>query len=385
MRAVVVGAGLAGCSAARRLADADYDVTVIEKRDHIGGLCETGEYRGTQIHKYGAHIFHTDNEDVFEFLSRFTEWVPYQHQVVADVHDTDTNYRVPLPFSVATYSIIYGTPMTPMTIRQLITADRASIKDPDESMESKAIWLVGRKVYELLVKDYTYKQWGKYPTELPASLITRLPIRNVWDTRYFNDRYQFLPRDGYTKMMHRMIDHPKIEILLNHELNYGDLMQYDLCVWTAPVDELPGTSSQLPWRTIMFDNQVITCDLMQGIPVLNYVNVDPEKPRCTRRIEHWAFRPDLALPEDILLITEEYPQEWSEKCKLQKMYPVNNEENNSKARRLRAQFTDLCYQYCGMNVVFAGRGALYEYLDMDDTVASVLNLDIPEISHNSQY
>jgi len=276
---LVVGAGFAGCVIAERLASAlDKRVLICDKRPHIGGNAydEYNEH-GVLVHKYGPHIFHTNSREVFTYLSRFTEWRPYQHRVRASVDGC----IVPIPINLDTINTLYGTSFTSFELADFFKR-MAEPRDQIRTSEDVIVSQVGRELYEKFFRNYTRKQWGLDPSELDAIVTARVPVRTNRDDRYFTDTYQAMPLRGFTRMFERMLAHPKINILLNTD--YRDVegtIAYDEVVFTGPVDEyFDYQFGKLPYRSLAFRHETINAAAVQPVAVINYPN-DYEYTRVT--------------------------------------------------------------------------------------------------------
>ena len=360
---LVVGAGLFGAVFARQLTDAGKTVLVIDKRSHIGGNIYTEEIEGIQVHKYGAHIFHTNDKKVWEYVNRFAEFNRYTNSPVANYHGE----LYALPFNMHTFNKMWGV-TTPRQAQEKIARQRAAagIEKP-RNLEEQAISLVGTDIYEKLVKGYTQKQWGRPCTELPSFIIRRLPVRFTFDNNYFNALYQGIPMGGYTRMVANMLS--GIEVRLNEDYleNKAEWdMIADKVVYTGPVDSYFGYCfGPLEYRSVRFETAVLDTDNFQGNAVINYT--DPETP-YTRIIEHKHFEFGTQ-PKTV--ISREYSQEWQPG--IEPYYPVNDEKNTALYQQYRAlaEKED--------RVIFGGRLGQYRYYDMDAVIASALTATEREI------
>lgn len=360
---LIVGAGLTGAVLARELTDADKRCLVIDRRDHIAGNCYTEEVRGINVHKYGAHIFHTSDRHVWDYVNRFAEFNNYVNSPVADFHGEIYN----LPFNMNTFSRMWGV-KTPAEAKAVIEEQKAAcaLEGEPQNLEEQALSLVGRDIFEKLVKEYTEKQWGRSCTELPASIIKRLPVRFTYDNNYFNDRWQGIPIGGYTRMIARMLD--GIEVRTGVEFKDMDRSLFERVVYTGPVDEYFDFSlGNLEWRTVRFEDELMEgVENWQGNAVVNYTSHDEP---FTRIIEHkhFEFGRDIdgnPLPDTI--ISREYSSAW--KPGDEPYYPVNDERNNE----LYARYRDLAQ--AEDSVVFGGRLGAYRYYDMAPCIAAALKL-----------
>lgn len=358
---LVVGAGLFGAVFAHEAVKAGFTVLVLEKRDHIAGNIYTEEVEGIDVHKYGAHIFHTSDKNIWSYVDKFAEFNNFVNSPVANYKGEMYN----MPFNMNTFSKMFNI-STPAEAMEVLDKERAEITGEPQNLEEQAISLVGRTVYTKLVKGYTEKQWGRDCTELPAFIIKRLPVRFTYDNNYFNDRYQGIPCEGYTTMVERMLD--GADVVLN--TNFLDdrekwLGMADNCVYTGPIDEYFGYRlGKLEYRSLKFETEVLDEENHQGVAVVNYT--DRETP-YTRIIEHKHFNFGTQ-PKTV--VTREYPTTWEEG--MEPYYPVNDERNTN----LYHQYAELA---AGEGVLFGGRLAEYRYYDMDDTVAAALKLAATEL------
>lgn len=351
---LIVGAGLFGAVFAREMTNMGRKCLVIDKRKHIAGNIYTEEIDGIYVHRYGAHIFHTSDKKIWEYVNRYTEFNQYINSPVAVYGDELYN----LPFNMNTFSKMWGI-KTPAEAKEIIERQirEAGIKEP-ANLEEQAIRLVGTDVYEKLIKGYTQKQWGRKCTELPAFIIKRLPLRFTYDNNYFNDRYQGIPVDGYTKMVERMLE--GIEVRL--ETDYFQVrneIDADTTVYTGPIDEYFGyTLGHLQYRSLRFETEKLDCENYQGNAVVNYTAADVP---YTRIIEHKHFTFG---KQPVTVITREYSSEW--KPGDEPYYPVNDSKNTELYRK----YQELAEQEQGL--IFGGRLGQYQYFDMDKVIASAL-------------
>lgn len=355
---LVVGAGLFGAAFAQQLHRAGKSVLVIEKRGHIGGNVYTEEVEGIQVHRYGAHIFHTDSRKAWDYVNQFAEFNRYTNSPIANFHGE----LYSLPFNMYTFHQMWGV-NTPKEAMEIIAAQRGSsgIASP-RNLEEQAISLVGTDIYEKLVKGYTEKQWGRPCRELPAFIIRRLPVRYTYDNNYFTSRYQGIPMGGYTKLVANMLE--GIEVRLNtdylEEKARFDALA-DKVVYTGPIDAYFGFRfGPLAYRSVRFETEVLDTPNFQGNAVVNYT--DRETP-YTRIIEHKHFEFGTQ-PKTV--ISREYSQEWQPG--MEPYYPINDETNTALYQKYRA----LAQQE--QNVLFGGRLGEYRYYDMDAVVLSALDL-----------
>lgn len=354
---LVVGAGLYGAVFARLAADGGKKVLVIDKRDHIGGNCYTENIEGINVHKYGAHIFHTNDKEVWEFMNRYVDFNRYTNSPVA-------NYKgelYSLPFNMYTFNKMWGV-VTPDEAREKIAQQReeAGITEP-KNLEEQAVSLVGKDIYEKLVKGYTMKQWGRPCSELPASIIKRLPVRFTYDNNYFNALYQGIPMGGYTALFEKLLDGIEVKLGTDYsEFKESAGQIAHKTVYTGALDEFFGYElGHLEYRTVRFETEVLDTPNYQGNAVINYT--DEETP-YTRIIEHKFFEFGT---QEKTVISREYSYEW--KIGDEPFYPVNDEKNNS----LYSQYEQKAKS---AGVIFGGRLADYKYYDMDVTVRKAIDM-----------
>ncbi|GAA0936839.1 UDP-galactopyranose mutase [Nonomuraea longicatena] len=362
---VVVGSGFFGLTVAERAAaELGMDVVVVERRDHLGGnaFSEFEPATGIEVHRYGSHLFHTSNERVWRYANRFTAFTDYRHRVLSVVGD-----RVyPLPISLATICAYFGRMMSPAEARRLI-AEQAAEQVDVGTLEGRAISLIGRPLYEAFVRGYTAKQWQTDPRELPGDVISRLPVRYTFDTRYFNDLYEGLPVDGYTAWLERMADHPRIEVRLGvdfFELDDSPVGTIPV-VYTGPLDRYFGyTEGRLGWRTLDFELEIKSVADFQGAAVVNYA--DAEVP-YTRIHEFRHFHPERDhYPDDRTVIMREYSRFAGPGD--EPYYPINSPAD----RRMLARYRERAKAERG--VLFGGRLGTYRYLDMHMAIGSALSM-----------
>lgn len=353
---LVVGSGLYGAVFAHEAKKKGKKVLVIEKRDHIGGNIYTEKVEGINVHKYGAHIFHTSDKKIWDYVNQFTEFNNYINAPVARYKDEIYN----LPFNMNTFSKMWNI-STPKEAKEIIEKQRGEIKGEPQNLEEQAISLVGRDIYEKLIKGYTEKQWERDCTEIPAFIIKRLPVRFTYDNNYFYDRYQGIPVDGYTAIIERMLD--GIEIRTNVDY-LEDKEEYDKLadkvVYTGPIDAYFGYKlGTLAYRSISFENEILDIDNYQGNAVVNYT--EREVP-YTRVIEHKHFEFGTQ-PKTV--ISKEYSREW--KLGDEPYYPVNDAINNE----LFGEYRELADKES--KVIFGGRLGEYKYYDMDKVITAALS------------
>lgn len=353
---LIVGAGLYGAVFAHEAEKRGKTCLVIDKRSHIAGNIYTEDVDGIAVHKYGAHIFHTSNKKVWEYVQQFAEFNHYINSPIAVYKDELYN----LPFNMNTFSKMWGI-RTPAEAKEKIQEQIAelNISEP-KNLEEQALSLVGTDVYKKLVKGYTEKQWGRDCKELPAFIIRRLPLRFVYDNNYFNDPYQGIPKGGYTRMVANMLGNT--EVLLNTDY-YAFIKDHEgiaeTTVFTGMIDEFFDYKlGVLEYRSVRFEEEKLDIDNYQGNAVVNYT--EREVP-YTRIIEHKHF--DFG-KQPTTVISREYPSEWKKGD--EPYYPINNERNNS----LYAEYKELAEQQ--KNVIFGGRLGAYKYYDMDKVIEAAL-------------
>lgn len=354
---LIVGAGLYGAVFARELTQRGKSCLVIDRRNHIAGNIYTEKMAGINVHKYGAHIFHTSDREVWEYVNQFAEFNNYVNSPLAVYRDELYN----LPFNMNTFSKMWGI-RTPKEARQMIERQVAElgITEP-QNLEEQALSLVGTDVYTKLIKGYTEKQWGRDCRELPAFIIRRLPCRFTYDNNYFNDRWQGIPIGGYTQMVEKMLE--GADVLL--QTDYFDLIREQAeiahtVVYTGCIDEFFGYRlGALKYRSVRFETEELPEENYQGNAVVNYT--DREVP-YTRVIEHKHFEFG---KQPTTVISREYSAEW--KPGLEPYYPVNDAENSA----LYAQYQQLAAQQ--ENVIFGGRLGQYRYYDMDKVIRAAMD------------
>ena len=361
---LIVGAGLFGATFAYRAKKAGKSCLVIDKRNHIAGNVYTETVEGINVHKYGAHIFHTSNKEVWNFINEFAEFNNYINSPVAVYKDELYN----LPFNMNTFSKMWNI-KTPKEAKEIIKKQIESldIKEP-KNLEEQALSLVGQDVYVKLIKGYTEKQWGRDCKDLPSFIIKRLPLRFTFDNNYFNDRYQGIPIGGYTEIVNKMLD--GIPVLL--ETEYKEFIknskdEFDKIIYTGMIDEyFDFKEGKLEYRTVEFKNEILDEENYQGNAVVNYT--EREIP-YTRIIEHKHFENAKSAKT---VISKEYPVEWRDG--LEPYYPINDERNST----LLSKYLELAKDE--KNVIFGGRLGAYKYYDMDKVIESALELCKAELN-----
>ena len=355
---LIVGAGLFGAVFAHEMTEKGKKCLVIDRRNHIAGNAYTEKIEGINVHKYGAHIFHTSNERVWAYVNRFARFNNYINAPVAVYKDELYN----LPFNMNTFSKMWGV-KTPAEAKAIIArqVEAEHIGEP-KNLEEQALKLVGRDIYEKLIKGYTEKQWGRDCTELPAFIIRRLPLRFIYDNNYFNDRYQGIPEGGYTAMVEKLLD--GVEVRLNTD--YFEFIREnpeiaETTLYTGMIDEFFGYKlGVLEYRSVRFETEVLDTDNYQGNAVVNYTE---RAVPYTRVIEHKHFEFG---QQDKTVISREYSSEWTQGG--DPYYPVNNARNTELYARYKALADET------PSVIFGGRLGEYKYYDMDKVILSALEL-----------
>jgi len=366
---LIVGAGLYGAMFAYKAMQAGKKVLVIDKRSHVGGnlFCESVE--DIDVHKYGAHIFHTSNKQVWDFVNSFVEFNRYTNSPIANYKGELYN----LPFNMNTFYQMWGV-KTPKEAIEKINEQRKEAVDKlkedgvekPRNLEEQALILVGKDLYEKLVKGYTEKQWGRQCTELPSFIIRRLPIRLVFDNNYFNDKYQGIPIGGYNRLINKLLQGADVKLECDFFFNRPtwDTIA-DKIVFTGKIDEYYNYQyGKLEYRTVFFEEELLNCENFQGNAVVNYT--DREVP-YTRIIEHKHFDHGT---QPVTIISREFPMEWKEGC--EPYYPINDEKNMllyNKYKMLAQQET---------RISFGGRLAEYRYYDMHQIVEKILNMKMED-------
>jgi len=368
---VVVGSGFFGLTIAERAASLHgLRVLVLDRRSHIGGnaYSQAEENTGIEVHRYGAHLFHTSNERVWEYVTRFTDFTSYQHRV----YTTVGGEVFPMPINLGTINQYFRAALTPEQARALVAEQSAEVAGHEvTNLEEKGISLIGRPLYEAFIRGYTAKQWQTDPRELPASIIARLPVRYTYNNRYFSDAHEGLPVDGYTAWLERMADHPRIEVQLDTDFfDAGQPLHKDALVgqvpvvYTGPLDEYFGHSQgRLSWRTLDFEEEVLEVGDFQGTSVMNYG--DEEVP-YTRIHEFRHFHPERDYPKDRTVIMREYSR--FAQVGDEPYYPINT----ARDREMLLAYRDLAQAESG--VLFGGRLGTYQYLDMHMAIGSALSM-----------
>ena len=368
---VVVGSGLFGLTIAERAAtDLGLKVVLIDRRDHIGGnaYSEKEAQTGIEVHRYGAHLFHTSNERVWEYVNRFTSFTNYVHKV----YTRHKGEVYPMPVNLGTINQFFRAAYSPAEARALIAEQAAELggKEPANFVE-KGISLIGRPLYEAFIMHYTAKQWQTDPAELEASIISRLPVRYTYDNRYFNDTHEGLPTDGYAAWLERMADHPNIEVRLGtdffdptQEINRDAVRGSIPVVYTGPVDRyFDYSEGELGWRTIDLEEEVLPIEDFQGTSVMNYPDADVP---FTRIHEFRHFHPERDYTKDATVIMREYSRFAGRDD--EPYYPINTDADRDGLLRYRDRAN------AEPDVLFGGRLGTYKYLDMHMAIGSALSM-----------
>jgi len=369
---VVVGAGFFGLTVAEHVASKlNRRVLVLDRRSHIGGnaYSEIEPETGIEVHRYGAHLFHTSNERVWEYANRFTRFTNYQHRV----HTIHRGEVYPMPINLATINQFFRSALGPDAARALIKEQAQELGGIEPTnLDEKGIALIGRPLYEAFIRNYTAKQWQTDPKELPASIITRLPVRYNYDSRYFNDRWEGLPVDGYTRWVENMVDHPNIEVRLGVDFLDNDqpYNKYNTVgnvpvVYTGPIDQyFQYSAGDLSWRTIDLQEEIVGTGDFQGCAVMNYADLDVP---YTRIHEFRHFHPERTwYPSDKTVIHREYSR-FAQRGD-EPYYPINTPADRSILKEYRS----LAAQE--PNVLFGGRLGTYSYLDMHMAIGAAISM-----------
>lgn len=361
MKAIIIGAGLYGCVLANRLADAGYDVDIYDKRLTIGGNCYDYDIYGIKVHRYGPHIFHTNNFEIWSFINSFG---PFNRFINSPMVVGADNKLYNMPFNMNTFIHLFGV-KTPREVQEIIDAETKGLKrDTYHNLKEMAIATLGKTVYRLLIEQYTKKQWGKDPENLPASIINRLPFRLNFDNNYFDDEYQGIPVNGYTEIFSMMLLSGKIHIHLGMTLEPDQIFGTDEIpiFYTGSIDELfKYQFGELEYRSLDFQTEIYTNqNNYQGVAVIN--NSSDEK--YTRTIEWRWFNEKEHYRSDRTVVTREFPCDW--KRGKTRFYPVNTDRNQEKYHKYLSLLKD------HSNIHVGGRLGLYEYLNMDECVLKAL-------------
>ncbi len=369
---VVVGSGLFGLTVAEHVSRKwGKRVAVVEKRDHIGGnaYSEVDPETGIEVHKYGAHLFHTSNKRVWDYVNQFTTFTDYVHHVYTNVGDV----VYPMPVNLGTINQFFSASYSPDEARALVKEQSSEIapEDAENNFETKGISLVGRPLFEAFFKNYTAKQWQTDPRDLSASIISRLPVRYTYNNRYFNDTFEGLPTDGYTAWFERMLDNPLIDVYLESDfldpdnpLSKNAVVGKVPVVYTGPVDRYFNFSEgDLSWRTVDFEREVKDTGDFQGTSVMNYGDLDVP---YTRIIEFRHFHPERDYQNKKTVIFKEFSRFADHDD--EPYYPINTPEDRARLLQYRAKMKE------EPQVFFGGRLGTYQYLDMHMAIASAMRM-----------
>lgn len=363
---LIVGAGLFGAVFAHELRKTDKSCLVLERRNHIGGNCYTENIDGIEVHKYGAHIFRTSNKAVWDYIQQFAEFNNFVNCPIANFKGEIYN----MPFNMNTFSKMWGI-TTPEEAMKIIQKQKSEISREPQNLEEQAISLVGRDIYEKLIKGYTEKQWGRDCRALPPSIMRRLPVRFTYNNNYYNDRFQGIPIGGYTKIIEKMFD--GCEIQYNTDFNDDPSAYRKLArkiLYTGTIDSYFNYClGPLEYRSLRFEHEELNVNNYQGVAVVNYT--DRETP-YTRVIEHKHFEFG---SQDKTIITREYPLEW--RPDIEPYYPINDEANQQRYNIYKKMAAE------EDGVIFGGRLGLYRYTDMQDTISLALEFAKRELNINA--
>lgn len=372
---IVVGSGLWGCTIARILAEHGNNVLILEKRKHNGGnsRCHIDSKTGIEVHDYGCHIFHTNNEAVWNFINRFTSFNQYTHKCLAFYN----NKHYYLPFGLSLINSFYNINLKPSEVQQFIKNEVLKSKtyignNPDLNFETKAISLIGKKIYDAFIKGYTKKQWNCDPTKLPSDIIKRIPVRDNYDLNYYNDgNFQGLPLNGYEKLFNNMLSHPRIKIENNIDYNkwklaYKNIADCTATFYSGPIDELFDYKfGELQWRSLNFEFETLNKKDFQGTSIINYPD---ESIPYTRILEFKHFHPENKdlMNSKYTIICREHPLNY--KKGLNPYYPINNKSNSELFLNYKNELKKK------PNIIIGGRLGNYKYYNMDETVANAIKI-----------
>jgi UDP-galactopyranose mutase len=357
---LIVGAGFYGSICAYELSKAGYKVLVIDNRNHIGGNCFTENRNGVNIQIYGAHIFHTSNKEIWDWINQFAEFNSYRHHVLANHKDEIYS----LPFSMFTFNKLWGV-NSPEEAQKIINEQSLNVENPS-NLEEQALKFVGKDVYEKLIKGYTQKQWMKDPKDLPKEMIKRLPIRFTWDNNYFFDKYQGIPNGGYTQIFDKLLE--GIDVQLSTDYFIDKLPSHKKVIYTGPIDKYFNYKhGKLEYKTVRFEHQHLNTSNYQGVAVMNYTGSNIP---YTRVIEHKHFE---SPQTNTTWITHEFPQEYIADV-TEPFYPVNDNLNNSIFSKYKDEAVRIKDK-----IIFGGRLGEYKYYDMHQVIESALSFIKREI------
>jgi len=362
---IIIGAGFFGATVAETMAQRGKRILILDKRHHIGGNAYSrfDSETGIEVHNYGAHLFHTSNRQVWDYLNRFTQFTDYKHRVFTSFK----NQVYSMPINLGTICQYFGKRFSPAEAQALIAGQKAELADnPPQNLEEKAIALIGRPLYEAFIRGYTAKQWQTDPKLLPENIISRLPVRYNFDNRYFNDIYEGLPKDGYTALFERMLNHAAIKIMLG--VDYFSIKEQipagTKTIYTGPIDRYFGYSEgELGWRTLDFEQETLPVGDYQGTAVMNYADEDIP---YTRILEFRHFNPERNYQTEKTIITREYSR--FAKGSDEPYYPVNTPQDKEIYARYKQRAE------AESHVIFGGRLGTYRYLDMHQAIGAALKL-----------
>lgn len=357
---LIIGAGISGAVLAERYAHAGKKVLLLEKRSHIGGNCyDYYDENGILVSKYGAHLFHTDDDEVWKYVNQFSEWYPWEHEVIARVGEK----TVPIPVNITTVNTLFGENIqSEEEMKEWLDTHREHIEIPRNGEEA-VLSKVGKDIYEKMFRHYTKKQWDKYPAELDASVLNRIPVRYNYDGRYFTDKYQALPRGGYTGLFEKILDHPNIEVRLNTDYFdiRDDIQGYEKLFYTGPVDRFfefkHSLVEKLEYRSIVFFKETVDAEFYQENSVVNYPGVEVP---FTRIVEYKHFGHQQSAKTTIV---KEFTVDGGEP-----FYPVPNPRNQEIYAKYKEETEKLT------DIYFVGRLANYKYFNMDQAFKNALDL-----------
>lgn len=362
---IIVGCGLSGAVLAERFASNGYQVIIIEKRNHIGGNCyDYYNDDGILMNKYGAHLFHTNNEEVWKYVQKFSEWIPWEHRVIGKVDDK----LVPIPVNITTVNKLFGTNIINEDEMKLWLENNQSKYDNPANGKEAALNRVGPELYQLIFETYTKKQWDKYPEELDASVLQRIPVRDNYDDRYFGDKYQALPKNGYTDFFQNLLNHENISVYLDTDFfeykKDNDISEYCKIIYTGPIDHYFADSGypKLEYRSINFVEEIHDVHFYQSNSVINYPGPEVD---YTRIVEYKHFL-NQKTETDKTVIVKEYTTNEGDPY-----YPVPNDENRALYEKYKALAEEETKQ---KNILFVGRLANYKYFNMDQAIANALDI-----------
>ncbi len=361
---LIVGAGLFGSTFAYEASKKGKKCLVIDKRSHIGGNIYTEKVEGINVHTYGAHIFHTSNKEIWDYVNSFVEFNRYTNSPVARYKNEVYN----LPFNMNTFSKLWSDVFTPEDAKKKIQEELANVKiDEPKNLEEQAIKLVGKTIYEKLVKGYTEKQWGMKATELPPFIIKRLPVRFTYDNNYFNDTYQGIPIGGYTQIIEKMLSKSEVRLNYNYFEHKEELNNIaKKIIFTGQIDKFYDYCfGPLEYRSVRFETETLDTDNFQGNAVVNYTEYEIP---FTRIIEHKHFEFGT---QEKTVISREYSDKWD--ISKEPYYPINNEKNNQLYEKYKALSTK------DKNIIFGGRLGQYKYYDMHKVIEEALKLAKEEL------